>query len=396
MRVLQVHNEYRSGTPSGENRVVEQEGEALARAGHEVMRFGRHSDEIEGWSRAKKASLPVRVIWSPDARRDLSATIREYRPDVVHVHNTFPLLSASVLYACRDEAVPVVTTIHNYRLVCASGVLLRQGAVCHDCIGRLPLPGVLHGCYRDSRLATAPLAVANVTHRKAWRTLVSAYTFISAAQRDLHKDLRLPPERVFVRHNMVPRQDVRPAPREPMVVFAGRLAEVKGVRLLMAAWDRYRAGCRGPGLRLVVAGSGPLEHEVAGWASTRPSVEMVGHVPVSRVLELRSRARAVIVPSIWEEPFGLVVVEAMAVGCPPIAAAHGSFVELISHRIDGVLFRPGDPAALAQAVADVEAYPERYEEYGNRARETYEQRFNPDHSLRHLLEIYSFAVTHPV
>lgn len=195
---------------------------------------------------------------------------------------------------------------------------------------------------------------------------------------------------------MVPRQDVPPAPREPMVVFAGRLAEVKGVRLLMAAWDRYRAGCRGPGLRLVVAGSGPLEHEVAEWASTRPSVEMVGHVPVSRVLELRSRARAVIVPSIWEEPFGLVVVEAMAVGCPPIAAAHGSFVELIAQGIDGVLFRPGDPAALAQAVADVEAHPERYEDYGNRARETYERRFNPDHSLRHLLEIYSFAVTHPV
>src|SRR5271165_746078 len=191
MRILLVHNQYRSGTPSGENRVVDQEAEALARAGHQVARFGRHSDEIEDWSAAKKASLPARVIWSPEARRDLMVTLSGYQPDVVHVHNTFPLLSASVLYACRDAAVPVVATIHNYRLVCASGDLFRHGAVCHDCLHRLPVPGVMHGCYRGSRAASAPLVVANVAHRKAWRSLISAYLFISATQRDLHGGLGL-------------------------------------------------------------------------------------------------------------------------------------------------------------------------------------------------------------
>ena len=395
MRILLVHNQYRSGTPSGENRVVDQEAEALARAGHQVERFGRHSDEIEDWSAAKKASLPARVIWSPEARRDLMVTLSGYRPHVVHVHNTFPLLSASVLYACRDSAVPVVATIHNYRLVCASGDFFRQGAVCHDCLHRLPIAGAWHGCYRGSRAATAPLVVANVAHRKAWRSLVSAYVFISAAQRDLHGALGLPADRVFVRHNMIPYQNMQPASREPMVAYIGRLDEVKGLRLLMAAWDRYRATCGDPGLRLVIAGSGSLEHEVAAWASTRPSVEMVGHVSQSRVLELRSRARAVLSPSAWEEPFGLVVVEAMAAGTPPIAAEHGSFAELITPGVDGVLVPPGDPAALALAVADVEAHPERYETYGNQARETYEQRFNPEHSFKHLLEIYSFAIAHP-
>ncbi len=395
MRILLVHNEYRSGTPSGENRVVDQEAEALAQAGHQVERFGRHSDEIDDWSAAKKASLPARVVWSPEARRDLTVTLSGYRPDVVHVHNTFPLLSASVLYACRDAAVPVVATIHNYRLVCASGVLFRQGTVCHDCLHHLPIPGVLHGCYRGSRVATAPLVVANVAHRKAWRALVSAYVFISAAQRDLHGGLGLPQDRVFVRHNMIPYQSVQPVPREPMVAYIGRLDEVKGLRLLMAAWDRYRATCGDPGLRLVIAGGGSLEHEVAAWASTRPSVEMVGHVSHSRVLELRSRARAVLAPSAWEEPFGLVVVEAMASGTPPIAAEHGSSAELITPGVDGVLVRPGDPAALALAVADVEAHPEKYETYGNQARETYEQRFNPEHSFKHLLEIYGFAIAHP-
>jgi glycosyltransferase involved in cell wall biosynthesis len=397
MRILLVHNQYRSATPSGENRVVEQEGEALAAAGHEVMRFGRSSDEIEHWSAAKKASLPARVIWSREAHRDLAAALRESRPDVVHVHNTFPLLSAAVLYACRAAAVPVVATFHNYRLACPTGEFFRDGAVCHDCAGRLPLPAVRHGCYRGSRAATAPVALAAGLHRNAWRSMVSAYVFISAAQRDLLGGLGLPAERVFVRHNMMPRscdEDAPAASPEPMVLYAGRLDEVKGMRQLMAAWDRYRGMSREPGLRLVIAGAGPLEREVAAWASTRPSVEMTGLVPRSRVLELRSRARAVLVPSAWEEPFGLVVVEAMAGGVPPIAAAHGSFVELIADGTDGVLFRPGDPSALALAIADVETNPDRYQIYGKQAREAYEQRFNPEHSLKHLLEIYGFAIAH--
>ncbi len=395
MRVLQVHNRYRSATPSGENRVVDQEREALAGAGHEVLRFGRDSDEIEHWSPAKKAALPARVVWSGEARRALVTTLRRNRPDVAHVHNTFPLLSASVLYACRDAGVPVVVTLHNYRLVCASGELFRQGTTCHDCMHGLPVLGAVHGCYRGSRAATAPLVVANVAHRKAWRSMVSAYVFISAAQRDLHAGLRLPPDRVFVRHNMIPRRDVPMVPRDPIVVYAGRLDEVKGMRLLMAAWDRYRAMSPDPGLRLVIAGSGSLEREVAAWASARPSVEMTGQIAATGVARLRSRARAVLVPSAWEEPFGLVVVESMAAGSPPIAAGHGSLVELITPGVDGVLFPPGDTAALARAVADVEADPGRYETYGKQARETYEQRFNPEHSLKHLLEIYGFAIAHP-
>jgi glycosyltransferase involved in cell wall biosynthesis len=396
MRVLLVHNRYRSSAPSGENRVVDQESEELAHAGHEVRRFEKHSDEIEQWSVARKALLPARVVWSPESYRELTAVLRGYRPDVVHVHNTFPLVSDAVLYACRDASVPVVATIHNYRLVCASGNLTRQGTVCHDCLHRLPLRGVVHGCYRESRSATAPLFVANVAHRRAWRSLVSAYVFISAAQRDLHLSLNLPARRMFVRHNMIPYRDIRPMPREPMVAYIGRLDEGKGARLLMAAWDRHLRSTRDPGLRLVIAGAGSLEREVAGWAAARPSVEVLGLIPAGQVQELAARARAVLVPSVWEEPFGLVVVEAMAAGTPAIAAGHGAFPELVTPGVDGVLFPPGDPAALAQAVADVAADPEKYESYGRRARDTYEQRFNPEHSLKHLLEIYTFAMTNPV
>ena len=396
MRIALVHNRYRSTMPSGENRVADTEAGALTSAGHQVIRFEKSNDEIDHWPRTKKASLPARVLWSRETYRGLSAALHEHRPDVVHVHNTFPLLSPAVLYACRAAAVPVVVTLHNYRLACASGTFFRDGTICHDCAHGPPAPAVLHGCYLGSRAATLPAALAITAHRPAWKSLVSAYMFISASQRDLLAGLGFDPGRVFVRHNLIPYRSVPEAPREPAVVYAGRLTEEKGLRLLMAAWDGYLRGPGSPGLRLVIAGAGPLRDEVAAWARARPSVDMVGEVDSGQCAELMSRARAVIVPSSWEETFGLVVVEAMAVATPTIAAAHGSLPELVSPGVNGVLFRPGDPQALALAIADADTHPEQFEIYGDHARKTYEQRFDPGHSLEHLLEIYRFAISHPV
>ena len=395
MKVMVVHNRPRSDGPSGENRVVDQESEALAQAGNQVIRFGRDSDEIASWSLARKALLPVQLVWNEGTRKGMAAVLRKHKPDVVHMHNTFPLLSDTVLYACRDAHVPVVATIHNYGLACTGGMFFRDGALCQDCSGGAVLPGIVHGCYRDSRAASAPRALATAVHRPAWRSLVSAYVFISASQRDLLRQVGLPPDRIFVRHNMIPRLKQPKVPREPTVLYAGRLAEVKGLRLLMAAWDRYCDMAGKPRLRLVIAGRGPLDREITAWAGTRPSVEMAGLVSGSRSAELMARAQAVVVPSVWKEPFGLVVVEAMAAGTPPVATERGSFVELITHGVDGILFPPDDHAMLASLIADIEARPAAYETLGRRARETYEQRFNPEHSLEHLLEIYNFAITNP-
>ena len=216
------------------------------------------------------------------------------------------------------------------------------------------------------------------------------------SQRDLHRGVGLAPDRVFVRYGRIPRRSRPRTARTPTVVYAGRLDEAKGVRLLMAGWDCYRGNSGEPGLNLVIVGGGPLEDEVAAWASARPSVEMTGTVSSDRCAELISHARAVLLTSAWEETFGLVAVEAMAAGVPPIAVGHGSFTELITPGVDGVLFSPGDPAALALAVADVERNPEQYEVYGDQARKTYEQRFDPQRNVEELLEIYRFAITHPV
>jgi glycosyltransferase involved in cell wall biosynthesis len=395
MRILLAHNRYRSAMPSGENRVVEQEGEALEALGHEVRRFTRDSDEISQWPLLKKASLPVRTIWNWESFGDLKAVLREYQPEVVHVHNTFPLLSAAVLHACRDAGVPVVATLHNYGLACANRAFFRDGAVCHDCAGHLPVASVVHGCFRDSRAATVPVAISMTAHRRAWRSLVSAYILISGSQRDLLAGVGLPKDRVFVRYNLITRRDRLQTAPEPMVVYAGRLDEIKGVRLLMAGWDRYLQEAGQPGLRLAIAGAGTLDGEVAEWASTRPSVVLTGALSSADCASLIARARAVLLPSAWEETFGLVAVEAMAAGVPPIASGHGSFPELITPGVDGALFDPGDPAALGRAIADAERNPEQYASYGEQARKTYEQRFDPDRNLTELLEIYRFAIAHP-
>jgi glycosyltransferase involved in cell wall biosynthesis len=376
--------------------VVDRERAALAALGHEVARFERDSDVIEGWSLPRKAVLPGRVVWSQEAYRDLRASLTRWRPDVVHVHNTFPLLSPAVLYACRDAAVPVVTTWHNYRVLCAGGSFLRDGAVCHDCVEGSALQAVVHGCYKGSRLGTAAVVAANGAHRHAWRSMVSAHVFISAAQRDLLARLDLDGERVFVRHNLIPARTVPQVPREDLVLYAGRLDVAKGVPLLMAGWDHYRSGRpEGAGLRLVIAGAGVLDQEVAAWASARPSVELVGHASEAECSALMARARAVLLPSTWEEPFGLVAIEAMAAGAPPIAAGHGAFTELITDGVDGVIFTPGDAAALGAAIADVEADPGRYLAYGTQARETYQKRFDPDRNIEQLVEIYRYAIANP-
>jgi glycosyltransferase involved in cell wall biosynthesis len=395
MRILVAHSRYRSAAPSGENRVVDRETAALAALGHEVELFERRSDDIEGWPAARKAALPAAVVWNGEARRDLRAVLRSSRPDVVHIHNTFPLLSASVLYACRDVGVPVVVTLHNYKLVCASGDFFRDGAVCHDCATGWPAGAMRHGCYRNSRAATAPVALAAVAHRHAWRTMVAAYACISASQRDLLRGVGLPVERVFVRHNMIPARTAPPVSRRPEVMYAGRLDAAKGVPVLMAGWDHYLSAVNNPGVSLVIAGSGPLEGDVKTWAAARPSVRYVGQLDPDACASAMAAARAVVLPSAWEETFGLAAVEAMALGVAPVAAGHGSFPELITDGMDGVLFRPGDPVALAAALERADVDGKTFEEYGAQARKTYEQRFDPTDSLKRLLAIYEYAIENP-
>ena len=272
---------------------------------------------------------------------------------------------------------------------------LPDGAVCHDCVGHVPLPGVRHGCYRSSSLATVPLALTTLVHRKTWRTLPSAYVFLSRAERDLFAPLDLPANRVFVKPNLVPVMSSVSVAGEHKVAYVGRLSDTKGLPTLMASWDRYTRDTDEPRLRLVIAGAGPLEAAIRQWAQKQPAVEIAGLLDRAACARLVASARAVIVPSEWEETFGLVVVEAMASGVPTIAAARGSLPELVTDGVDGVVFAPGDVAALARVLKQVDEEPALFEKLGHRARRTYEERFDPEANLEELISIYRFAIEKP-
>ncbi|MDX3188425.1 glycosyltransferase [Streptomyces sp. MN03-5084-2B] len=387
MKVLVVHNRYRSEQPSGENNVVDAEVTLLAEGGHQVSLFERRSDDIAAMPLPRKAAVPLMVPWNPAVRKELAARLRASRPDVVHIHNTFPLLSPSVVAACADAGVPAVATLHNYTMVCPPGTLHRDGRICTDCVGGSPLPAVRHGCYRGSSAATLPMAASMVANRRRWWTGVSRFFCISAAQRDLLVSAGMPGERMAVKHNFVTDPGVRRTGAGRHVLFLGRVTEEKGVGLLMQAWERLDGAL---GVPLVIAGTGPMQEEVAAWAAGRPDVSYVGLQNKAECRALTADAVAVVAPSTWLEAFGLVVVEAMAAGVPTVAAAHGAFPELVDDGVTGFLHAPNDAASLADRLRAVAG--DRNSDMGDAARVRYEKDFTPAVGLDRLIAGYEAAI----
>ncbi|MFD2418476.1 glycosyltransferase [Amycolatopsis pigmentata] len=387
MKVLVVHNRYRSEQPSGENNVVDQEVALLAGAGHEVGVFERRSDDIATMSLPRKATVPLRVPWNARARADLTARLHRDRPDVVHIHNTFPLLSPSVLAACTDVGVPAVATLHNYTQICPPGTLYRDGRICGECAGSHPIPAVRHGCYRGSALATVPMAVGLAVNRRRWWSGITRFFCISGAQREILVQGGMPAEKMIVKHNFVADPGTRRHGTGEHVLFLGRLTEEKGVRLLMTAWE----ACAGElGVPLVIAGAGPMRTEVEQWVASRGDVRYLGLKDPAECRELLARSVAVVAPSTWLEAFGLVVVEAMAAAVPAVAPAHGAFPELVEDGVTGLLHRPHDPASLADCLRRIGS--ERNHTMGTEARRRYERDFTPAAGLERLLSGYESAI----
>ena len=390
LRVLVGHNRYRSGQPSGEDRVVDQEVVLLRDAGHHVAVFERSSDEISSMSVAGKARAAGQSFWSRPARLDFLARLHAERPDVVHLHNTFPLLSPSVIAAAATVRVPVVATLHHYRQVCPSGVLYREGRVCDDCVGRLPWPSIRHGCYGGSRLATLPLAVGMASSRRVWWSGIERFFCISQAQRNTLVQAGMPAERLAVKHNFVADPGLRRLGSGSHVLYLGRLNEEKGLRLLMTAWERMTASGAAP-VPLVIAGGGPMRGEIEQWAAGRDDVRFLGLLTRDECRVVTADAAVVVAPSVWPETFGLVVVEAMASGVPVVAAAHGAFVELVADGETGLLHSPGDPASLASCMAAA-LDPALGRRLGAAGRRRYEEAFTPETGLARLVEGYLAAI----
>ena len=385
MKILAVHNRYQR--PGGEDQVFVDETALLEAKNHRVLRREVHNDQVEHMNRA---TLARDTVWNPSAYRELGALIRRERPDVVHFHNTLPLISPAGYYAARAEGVPVIQTLHNYRLLCPVALLFRDGRVCEDCMGKaVPWPGVVHGCYRGSRAASGVVATMLTVHRalRTWKEMVDVYVALTAFARDKFVEGGLPGGRIAVKPNFVAPD---PGPGQGgggYALFVGRLAPEKGTGTMLAAWDRLRSG-----IPLKIVGDGPLKDRVAKAAATRSDVEWLGHRPVAEVHRLMGEADLLVFPSEWYETFGRVAAEAFATGTPVVAADIGAVAEVVEHGRTGLLFRPGDPEDLASQVDGLLSQPELLRRMRREARAEFEAKYTAEINYLALMEIYGAAL----
>jgi len=379
VKVVVAHNRYREAIPSGENVIVDTEIAQLRAAGVEVLPFQRSSDSIGDLPAVQKVLLPLSPIYGRAAQQDLSALLAAERPDLLHLHNPYPLLSPWVIRTAHAHGVPVVQTVHNYRQVCSSGLYFRDGHNCQDCRGKLlGWPAVKHRCYRGSAAQSALMATTLAVHRPTWR---SVDRFIALTDRiATHlRDYGIHDERIVVKPNGLP------DPGEPSALGAGflygaRLSPEKGLALLLDAWQRHPDGSLGP---LRIAGDGELRPLAEQAAAERTDVTYLGVLDREQMNAERRASAVVIAPPTWNDVLPTVILEAMANGRPVLGTAVGGIPYLVGDEA-GWLVEP-EPAALAAAlpIARDEAA-----ERAKPARNRYLRDFHPDVLTARLLGIY--------
>jgi len=385
MRVVVSHNFYQQA--GGEDRVFADETALLRAHGHEVVTFTRHNDSVSGqppWS------LAARALWNRSAARELEGIVRDHRAEVVHFHNTLPLISPAAYYAARRAGAAVVQTLHNYRLLCPRATLYRDGGPCERCVGKaLPWPAVQYGCYRDSRPASLAVATMLVLHRwlGTYHNMVDAYIALSQFARDKLIASGLPADKIHLRPNFM-LEDLGPGSGAGRyVLYLGRLAPEKGVTTLLEAWGRHD-----PGIPLVICGRGPLEPLVAQVAADRNRVVWVAGCTHQQAMQRLGEALLLVLPSVWYEACPKTILEAYCKGTPVVASRLGALAELVQDNISGSCFVPGNAADLAATVRRLCRDSDALRRMRANARRLFETNYSPAVSYPRLLQIYDAAL----
>lgn len=382
MRILLVHNEYVN--KGGEDVVLANEAELLKSHGHEVVLATVSNRNIEG--RLAQLRTALSMASSPWGAKWMRERLAETKPDVVHVHNFFPLLSPAIYSVCNERDVPVVQTLHNYRTLCANGMLLREDRPCELCVTGSPVHGVRYGCYRGSAVASAPLAYMIARHRAArtWQRRVDRFIALTEFARSRFLAGGFPPEKVVAKPNFVadPGAPAMPAEAGEAVLFVGRLAPEKGIATMMRAWESLE-------VPLVVAGDGTARPLVEAPAS--PYVKAIGWKSGAEVAAEMGRARFLVMPSEWYEGFPMTLVEAFSLGRPVLVSRLGSMAEVVEDGVTGLHVNPGDPADWAAKVRWAWDHPEAVAEMGRNARAVYEARYTAERNYALLMDIYAAA-----
>jgi len=385
MKILACHNFYQQ--PGGEDQVFEDECELLESHGHIVKRFTRHNDQLDGMTHL---AMLQNTIWNRSTELELLELIRGERPDVMHCHNTFPLISPSAYYAARREGVAVVQTLHNYRLLCPGATLLRNGSVCEKCVGsRVALPAIQHGCYRNSRSATAAIVgMVGLHHRKkTWTDAVDRYIALTEFSRQKFIAGGLPAERISVKPNFVQPDPGVGRHHGNFAVFVGRLSPEKGIETLLEAWRHLDSS-----VPLKILGDGPLSDLVHDAAEYDDRIEWLGQVDAGSVAQTIGQASVLVMPSVCYETFGRTIVEAFASGTPVLASRMGAMQELVDDGRTGVLFEPGNAVDLAEKLRSLWQHQDAQQDMQLAARDEYQNRYTAEPNYERLVEIYESAI----
>lgn len=385
MHILMIHNFYQR--PGGEDRCFEVESDLLEAHGQSVTRYALHNDRINGMPAARAA---IKTVWNQSTYNELRSLIRQVKPDLLHFHNTFPLVSPAAYYAAQRENRPVVQTLHNYRLVCPGAILYRNDRPCEDCVGkRLPWPGALHGCYRQNKLASSTVALMLTSHHilGTWTRQVDRYIALTDFNRQKFIQGGLPAEKIAIKPNLIfPDPGNGDSPRRG-ALFIGRLTPEKGIATLLAAWE-----CLDPKVPLKIVGTGPMEAEVGAAQKAGLGVEWLGQIAPEEVFALMKSSSFLIFPSQWYEGFPRTLVEAFACGLPVIASRLGSMPEIVADGCTGLLFQPGEVGHLVDRVEWALAHPQQLAGMRRAARAEFEAKYWAERNYDTLMEIYQSAI----
>lgn len=381
MKILIVHNEYRA--TGGEKVVAESEAELLREHGEEVREYRRSNAEIRGMGESLMA--PIRALWASDAAQEIEQVLDTFSPDVVHFHNTWLRISPAAYWAVKKHGIPVVQTLHNYRLLCPNAQFLRDGAPCELCKERrFPTPGVRHQCYRDSAVQTALVGATTAVHDLlgTWDDKIDRYIVLTEFARRKFLEGGFEDEVLSVKPNFTSDPGVGTGDGG-YALFVGRISNEKGPAGAVEAWREFDIP-----LPLKMIGEGPLSEELATAVKDVPNVEYLGRKSHDQVRRFMKEAALLVMPSIWYEGLPMTIIEAFSTGLPVVASNLGAMSTLIDHQRTGLHMEPNDPADLASQVQWADEHPEQVERMRNAARREYEERYTSNQNYEMLRRLY--------
>ncbi len=385
MHILSVHNHYQ--IRGGEDESQKAEARLLREQGHQVDVYEEHNDRV---STLSKINLASRTIWSRETYQILTSRFTQQTYDVVHVQNFFPLISPSLYYAAQAKGIPVVQTLRNYRLLCPNAQFFRQGRVCEDCLEQfIPLPGVVHACYRGSRAATSTVAAMLTVHRVmgTWTNQVDIYIALTEFARQKFIQGGLPAEKIVVKPNFVHPDPGLGEGGGNYALFVGRLSPEKGLDTLLQAWKKL-----GSKIPLKIVGDGSLTSQVSKAVAQISGVEYLGRKPIAEIYKLMGEAAFLVFPSEWYEGQPRTILESFAVGTPVIASNLGAMSSLINPYQTGLHFRPGYSEDLTAQVEWVLSHPTELTQMRQEARAEFEAKYTATENYRRLMDIYQKAM----